>query len=240
MTGPLTTTALTATGSVTAGSVTTAGAVNAGSVAVSGSIVLPDVGTGVSVGNMQLIDNGSSRDLTFAGPNYRLMYELATGILRYLAAGVSAQYLLPDGSFYISTSDGRKVGGGPWNDISDARIKTVVGNYTTGLSEVSQMRPVRYTFKGNDTLSAPGSGETAPYADSLHYRAATSGQEFIGVVAQEVEQHLPELVVQNDGYVDGAAVTDLRNVDATALAYALVNSVKELLARIEALEAKVP
>ena len=60
----------------------------------------------------------------------------------------------------------------------------------------------------------------------------------IGLVAQHAEQHFPEIVTQSSGYIDGAAVSDVRTLDASALTYALINAVKELAARIEALEAK--
>jgi Chaperone of endosialidase len=83
------------------------------------------------------------------------------------------------------------------------------------LDAVKSMRPVRYALKNG-------------------------GQELIGAVAQEVEQYLPELVRRKSGTIDGTEVTDLRSIDLSALTYTLVNSVKELLARIEALEAKVP
>jgi hypothetical protein len=38
------------------------------------------------------------------------------------------------------------------------------------------------------------------------------------------------------GYIDGATVDDLRSLDTTPLIFALVNAVKTLAARVEALE----
>ena len=65
----------------------------------------------------------------------------------------------------------------------------------------------------------------------------TDVKEFVGVIAQDVEAAFPRMVTQKDGFIDGAAVTDLRDIDTTPLIYALVNAVKELAARLEALEA---
>jgi len=164
------------------------------------------------------------------------------------------------GTYFDLRGDGQayKQGGGPWADISDARIKNVLGDYGSGLDAIAALRPVRYTFKGNDTYAepsyysdsekldadgepkAPPSGKTAlaaPYANSTHYQAAIEQKEFIGLIAQEVEAAMPEMVKQGKGYIDGVAVTDLRDLDTTPLIFALINSIKELKARVEALEA---
>jgi len=129
----------------------------------------------------------------------------------------------------IIFSNAFKPGGGPWTASSDSRIKNVLGDYTSSLDMVTALRPVRYTYKGNDSTSADG--------ESMHRDAAAAGTEFIGLVAQEAETAMPELVSRVDGYIDGSAVADLRNVDTTPLVFALINSIKELKARVEALEA---
>jgi len=141
--------------------------------------------------------------------------------------------------------------GGPttWDTTSDSRIKNVQGDYTAGLDEVLQLRPVTYTFKGNDTptenLSKVGpdgsttmqSGGAAPYSASAHYRQAEAQTPFVGLIAQEVETIFPDMVTLTDGYIDGAPVDDLRSLNTSELIFALVNAVKTLAARVEALEA---
>jgi hypothetical protein len=115
---------------------------------------------------------------------------------------------------------------------------------------------VRFTYKGNDTDKAPegvpvvgddgaatGRYEevtTAPYFNSHHYSAATSKEEFIGLIAQDAQGPMPELVKTNVGFIDGTAVDDLLTIDSGPLVYALVNAVKQLAAKVEALEARVP
>ena len=127
------------------------------------------------------------------------------------------------------TRQGYKPGGGDWAASSDARIKNVLGDYDSGLDEVAALQPVRYTYKGNDTL--------VPGGTSPHKQATDAGTEYIGLVAQAAEAVMPELVNRVEGYIDGAAVSDMRTLDTTPLLFALVNCVKELKARIEALEA---
>jgi len=120
----------------------------------------------------------------------------------------------------------QKPGGGPWDVPSDARIKTVHGDYPAGLDAVTALRPVRYTYKGND-IGADGQS----ISKNVEHR------EFVGLVAQEVETVMSEMVRKTDGRIDGVAVNDLRNLDTGPLIYALVNAIKELKVRVEALEA---
>ena len=119
-----------------------------------------------------------------------------------------------------------KPGGGAWSATSDARIKTVEGDYGLGLTEIEALRPVRYRYKGND---AP------PDSSSRHSQVA--GKAFVGLVAQEVETIFPGMVSQHEGYIDGEAVADLRTLDPSELLFALVNAVKQLAARLATLEA---
>jgi hypothetical protein len=142
------------------------------------------------------------------------------------------------GNIYVG-GNGYKPAGGPWLDSSDARIKTVVSDYEHGLAEVLQLAPRRYRYKGNDTTD-PTTATKLPYEDSPHYSVAIAGTEYIGLIAQEVETVMPEMVTLASGYIDGKnKVNDLRTLDTGALIYALVNSIKELHARVQALEGAV-
>jgi hypothetical protein len=143
-----------------------------------------------------------------------------------------------NGNFVIA-ANGWKPGGGAWADTSDERIKTVIGDYESGLDAVLSLNPVRYTFKGNDTAEDPEADKATvpPFAGSLHFDAATDGIEYIGLTAQNAEVQMPEMVKLRDGWIDGEQVNDMRSLDTTPLIFALVNAVKELTARIQALEA---
>jgi len=156
-----------------------------------------------------------------------------------------------DGSFTSTNPVAGKPGGGAWTATSDARIKTVKGNYAKGLDDVLQLQPVTFVYKGNDTQTADVSEANrgpkaprvivreAPFPSSIHYGAAQDGSEFIGLVAQDVEGVFPEMVTQRSGFIDGQPVSDLRDVNTTALTFALVNAVKTLAARLEILEQRI-
>ena len=132
-----------------------------------------------------------------------------------------------DGALYYQSGSTYKPGGGEWAASSDARIKTVVADYDSGLSEIKQLQPVRYTYKGNETTKQSAA---AP---------PPTAKEFIGLVAQDVEGPMPEMVESVEGFIDDKLVVDLRMLDASALKYALVNAVKELASRVESLEAQL-
>lgn len=118
---------------------------------------------------------------------------------------------------------GWKPGGGVWATASDARIKDVTGEYTSGLSAICALHPVRFKYK--DNLEA-------------HKEIAASDKEFIGLIAQEAEAIMPEMFTKTEGEIGGVHVDDLRAMDATALPFACVNAIQELAARVAALEGK--
>jgi hypothetical protein len=125
------------------------------------------------------------------------------------------------------TTGAFKPGGGAWSSSSDARTKTVRGDYTQGLNEVIQLNPIVYSYRGND---APPQGRSA--------HAGLSAKSFIGLVAQAVETVMPEMVTARAGYIDGKPVDDARDLDTSPLLFALVNAVKTLAARLAALETR--
>ena len=145
-----------------------------------------------------------------------------------MAPGPNSWIALPNGgSFDISSATANKPGGGSWTATSDVRIKNVEAEYKTGLEEVVKLKPVIYSYKGND---APAEGR------SPHEAPAGAGTKFVGLVAQEVEQVFPGMVTKGPGTIDGVEVDDLRALDTTPLIFALINAVKTLTARIQTLE----
>ena len=186
---------------------------------------------------------------------------LATGSLNWISSGGSTLYeLRNDGNLVLNVGHGYKPGGGDWLATSDARIKTIKGTFAHGLDAICELTPKVFTYKGNDTVDDPNAprpaapvpdkngklvqppasreAATVPYHNSPNRDAAEKQTQFVGFVAQEIEAlGLGALMVKKrDGYIDGQKVTDLRDIDTAPLIYALVNAIKELTARVEALE----
>jgi hypothetical protein len=98
---------------------------------------------------------------------------------------------------------------------SDARVKEHVSDLELGLSELRQVRTVRFRYNGRGGTQA--------------------GQAGVGVLAQEIEAILPETVRQIS-IPDDPELDDMRVFDASPLTFVLINAVKELAARVEHLE----
>jgi regulation of enolase protein 1 (concanavalin A-like superfamily) len=106
-----------------------------------------------------------------------------------------------------------KTGGGSWSSISDARLKDVQGDYKLGLAEVARLNPVFYKYTAHNDMDLP------------------TERQYVGVVAQEVRQVIPEAVEENtDGYL-------MLNNDP--IIWAMVNAIKELKAENDALKQRL-
>jgi len=100
-----------------------------------------------------------------------------------------------------------KPGGGSWSTYSDARLKDVRNNFTPGLDALEKIQPVRYRYKADNSLKLP------------------SQPEFIGVVAQQLQQAVPDAVQTNSsGYL---------TVNNDPVIWTTVNAVKELNHKLE-------
>ncbi len=107
--------------------------------------------------------------------------------------------------------------GGAWQVPSDARLKEDVREFEAGLSELLQVRPVRFRFNGKAGTPA--------------------GSEGVGILGQEIERVFPEMVSRVPARLDDESPpVDLRVYDGSALTYVLVNAIKELAARLARLE----
>lgn len=114
-------------------------------------------------------------------------------------------------------------GGGSTYNWSDARLKTDVTDYSGGLSLLQQLRPVEYTW---DCDQIPA-----------------NGQREIGLIAQEVETIYPKWVGRyseepHTRTSDGAEIADVKALGfGNDFNVIVIAAIKELAARIEALEA---
>ncbi len=107
---------------------------------------------------------------------------------------------------------------GNWITPSDARLKEEVRDLEAGLEQLRAVRPVRFRFNG---------------------KAGTPrGQQGVGIIGQEMERVLPEMVQHVAAKLDDdSEIADLRLYNDSALTYVLVNAVKELAAKVDKLEA---
>lgn len=103
-------------------------------------------------------------------------------------------------------------GGSSWRVWSDERLKTIIGKYTKGLSDISSLNPVLFRYNENNPLRLPSDTEQA------------------GFIAQEVQKIFPEAVSEGlSGYLEF-------NIDPINIA--IVNAIKELKDENESLKAE--
>jgi hypothetical protein len=97
---------------------------------------------------------------------------------------------------------------------SDERVKTNFEDYSTGLEAINKINVVKYHFIGDE-----------------------DGEKRVGVVAQQVEKHIPEAVHTEDNQYYG--IDDFRKLDTDTLVFALINAVKELSAQNSVLKERL-
>lgn len=170
--------------------------------------------------SIALQDDSGYAKLRFTTDGYRFEIYKAGGTVTMLNTGSQRMFSCGPGGNFDVQSKGYQPGGGPWGDNSDARIKENITDYTSGLAAVLALRPVSYTFR-------PETGRDS----SITYR---------GLIAQEVEQVMPEMVTSGANKMGEFEFEDMRTLDTGPLTYALVNAVKELALRVEGLENSVP
>ncbi|MGV3695738.1 tail fiber domain-containing protein [Flavobacterium sp.] len=139
-----------------------------------------------------------------------LIFKTNSGVLgermRITSSGdVGIGTAAPGGQFELSLNEGRKPGTNTWTVTSDARLKTVTGDFTKGLNEIRQLKPIRYHYKNiGNRIFEPEVLKT----------------EFSGFLAQDVQKVFPNCVTTDaDGYL---------SLDIHEILIASVNAVKEL------------
>ena len=120
--------------------------------------------------------------------------------------------IAPDNLLTVNgTAD--KPGGGSWGTFSDARLKTLDGNFNSGLSQLLQLHPIRYRYKEENAMGI------------------RDRDEHVGFVAQDVQRVIPEAVTENSrGYL-------LVNNDP--ILWTMLNAIKEQQREIAALRAQL-
>ena len=120
-----------------------------------------------------------------------------------------------------------------WSTTSDVRIKKNIVDNTQGLDIINNIRIRNFEYRKPEEIDLsefPKIVESGLDATCISKWATTGIQ--IGVIAQELEEVLPNSIINNEAYGD-------KEVDPDAITWHLVNAVKELSAKNDALEARL-
>ena len=142
------------------------------------------------------------------------------GLITYGLVASSAVYCE---SLVVTTDNATKPTTDLWTIISDSRVKNVLHSYEKGISAIKQLNPVVYRLNGL-------------------YGSKDNGKDHVSVIAQEVAVSWPEMVgtyTHVEKKDDGTEIsTELYNINANDIKWAMVNAVKELSAQVDALKAR--
>ena len=106
-----------------------------------------------------------------------------------------------------------KPGGGSWAVFSDERLKTIKGQFNSGLKAVMRLQPLRYVYNQNNALGLNSTGE------------------HVGFGAQSLQLVIPEAVTETDnGYLQ---------VNNDPIIWTMLNAIKEQQKEIEQLRREV-
>tara|TARA_B100001250_G_scaffold68108_1_gene54613 strand:+ start:1388 stop:2824 length:1437 start_codon:yes stop_codon:yes gene_type:complete len=145
--------------------------------------------------------------------------EEASGFVYMQQRDAGNSYLFTDNSNIVRITNtqaniGSTTGTVVGDQTSDIRLKNNLGNVTYGLTEINAINPIKFTMKKDTT------------------------RQRIGFSAQDVKTIIPEAVYETKETieVDSSNVEDVLAMEYVALIPVLVNAVKELSAKVTALE----
>ena len=206
---------LTVTGSFSPASISTNTITTTGNISCAGNLSATQVSSGtgsIIAGNGAFQCGNSNSVLALLSTYYGISVGTATN---------TVLYQLANGDMTITGSNAYKVGGGSWAASSDSRVKKNVAPYTKSIVELLTLSPITYQYNGQ-------------------YGTKDNGKTYVGFIAQDLQtSSFPDMVGSQD-YTDPETeeVTPILTVDTSELVYALLNTVKQLDARIKALEGK--
>ena len=143
-------------------------------------------------------------------------------ILQELGGNVGIGTTNPAYRLQLALNSAAKPTSSAWTVVSDERVKTNIRPYETGLEELLQVKPKIFDYNGKAGFD-------------------TKAKNNIGVIAQEIKDVMPETVKKYNAKLnkEDKEYTELYDFDSHALTFALINSVKELNAKIEQLETRI-
>lgn len=106
--------------------------------------------------------------------------------------------------------------------VSDQRVKKNIAPYTKTLGDIETLNPITFEYNGQ-------------------YGTKDDGILRVGLLAQDVQQSRMSEIIEPYEYKDPdtGQTTELYIINPSELVFALINTVKDMDARIKALEAKV-
>ena len=151
----------------------------------------------------------------------------------------------PHSSIYsFKYNSATRPGGTTWDGFSDARAKENVVSITNGIDTIKKLRPVTFDWT-NDYADSQGmyvmgkdeNGGSVAKKENGYDDVMKNGK--YGFIAQEYETVFPKDVKQDKYEMGGTEIEDFKTINHDSLIPTLTAALKEAVAKIEVLEAKV-
>ena len=144
-------------------------------------------------------------------------------VFGYSLAGKGTQTFFAGGN----TGAYNEANSSSWSTTSDRRIKKNITNNTTGLDKINQITVRNFEYKTEDEIKTDNPELTDVVKSAVVNKAGVQ----LGCIAQEIESIFPEVVKTNE--------YGIKSVDPGNLSWYMINAIKELSAKNDALEARI-
>jgi len=204
---------------------------------VSGSentIIGKDAGNALTAGQNVMVGNWAGSYVTALTSGTQNIFlgaycrgSSATATLQH-CIGYNFGALSGNNTFSVQASSGsyQSNNSSSWSTTSDKRIKKNINNNSLGLDVIEKIQVRNFEYKKPNEIITDNP-ELEKVIDSISNKP--EGQQ-IGVIAQEIEEILPDVVKTQ--------TTGVKTVNPDNLTWYLINAVKELSAKLKALEGK--
>jgi hypothetical protein len=176
-----------------------------------------DFGENVFIGYAAGSNSVTGSDCVYIGSNCKAS---GTGVNYEF---VIAQYLTGKGTgtFYVGGANGayNQANSATWSVTSDQRLKKNIVDNTIGLEAINGIRVRNFEYRTKDEVTEL----------PLHTVIEKKGVQ-LGVIAQELKEILPDCVTEQS--------TGVLSVDSDNIMWHMINAIKELSAKVTALENK--
>jgi len=156
---------------------------------------------------------GYQAQVNSSSDNYEIVINASGGVLN--GKGGSTGYIYAGGG---GTYQGNN--SASWSTTSDQRLKKNIVDNNVGLDKVVQIQVRNFEYRTEDEVT-----------DLPKHSAVNIQGVQLGVIAQELQQILPDCVKQE--------TTGVLSVDPSNITWHLINAIKELNAKVTALETKL-
>jgi len=131
------------------------------------------------------------------------------------------------GTFMTSANNGsfQANNNAHWSTTSDQRIKKNIVDNTTGLNKINQIKVRNFEYKTEDEIKT----DNPELTDVVKSAVVNNTGVQVGSIAQEIELVLPDVVRTNEH--------GIKSVDTGNITWYMINAIKELSAKVTALEA---